>query len=101
VRYRDGFQKAIEHYRFLRSTKGISLLRFYDIDETSAVELLTKYAQHALSYHDALCAAVMLRHGIPNFFSFDRDSYTLVFVVLPGRVAYEPHALSSSVRHET
>lgn len=74
----------MEQYRFLRESADIKLLRFGADDEVRAVTLLTQYSDHRLSFHDALCAAVMLRVGIPSIFTFDSDFYALGFIVLPG-----------------
>ena len=46
--------------------------------------MLTKYGEHKISHHDALCAAVMLRTRIYQIFTFDRDFQILGFQVIPG-----------------
>jgi len=84
VRYRGATSRALEHYSFLRSTKGFRLYRFSDDDEGDAIGILKRYADQCLSFHDALCAAAMKRLGIAKVFTFDRDFDTLGFVVLPG-----------------
>ena len=83
VRYASSYTKAREHFDFLRENTRVKLLRLEASDETNALRLLEKYAEHALSFHDALCAAVMLRLGIPNIFSLDDDFSILGFVVYP------------------
>src|SRR5215813_9350674 len=70
ARYRQAYRAAMEHYNFLRQGT-FRLIRFLPEDERAAERLLAKYAEHALSYHDALCAAMMLRLGIYKIFSFD------------------------------
>jgi uncharacterized protein len=83
ARYWQSFQAAMEHYNFLRQDT-FRLIRFSPNDERDAERLLAKYAEHALSYHDALCAAMMLRLGIYKIFSFDSDFRILGFQVIPG-----------------
>jgi predicted nucleic acid-binding protein len=83
ARYKAGFQAAMEHYRFLRA-HPIRLLRFHDADEEEAERILQRYSTHALSFHDALCAAVMKRFGIYRVFSFDSHFLVMGFQVLPG-----------------
>lgn len=86
VRYDVGYQEAVEHFRFLRENERIRMIEFTAEDEAKAAWLLDRYQQHTLSFHDALCAAVMLRIGIPNVFTFDSDFFTMGFAVLPGVV---------------
>jgi predicted nucleic acid-binding protein len=83
VRYREAVPAALEHYQFLRGG-SIQVLAFTEDDEKHAEEILAKYAEHSISFHDALCAAVMLRAGIYKIFTFDRDFWILGFEVLPG-----------------
>lgn len=77
---------ALEHYDFLRASTSITTHHFSASDEPDAYAILAKYHDHALSFHDALCAAAMKRLGIIKVFTFDRDFATLGFVVLPGRL---------------
>jgi predicted nucleic acid-binding protein len=63
------------------------LLEFQASDEIFARGLLAKYDDQRLSFHDALCAAVMFREGIFKIFSFDRDFWLFGFQVLPGAIA--------------
>ena len=83
ARYDVGLTSALGQYDFLRSDR-FRLLAFDDADEQRARNLLGKYRDQSFSFHDALCAAVMLRVGIFKVFSFDRDFWTLGFEVLPG-----------------
>lgn len=85
VRYAREFQPALEHYQFLRGM-GIQLVRFVHDDEPEALRLLQKYADHRFSFHDALCAAAMLRSGIYKILTLDSDFATLGFEVLPATV---------------
>ena len=87
ARYRSTARVAREHYSFLRTTTGISLYRFKESDEIEAIEILNRYSDHRLSFHDALCAAAMKRLGIAKVFTFDRDFAVLGFMVLPGALA--------------
>ena len=47
------------------------------------VSLLEKYYDKSLSFHDALCAAVMMRNKIYRIFSFDHDFRWFGFLVQP------------------
>jgi predicted nucleic acid-binding protein len=83
TRYDQGLRQALSGYDFLRGER-FSLLKFDTADETSARQILQKYDDQNLSFHDALCAAVMMREGIFKVFSFDRDFWVFGFEVLPG-----------------
>lgn len=82
VRYGGDYLKAIKAFDFLRSMP-VRHVTFELDDEKKALEILQKYSDHKLSFHDALCAAVMLRHGIYKIFTFDKDFLILGFQVLP------------------
>ena len=84
VRYDRDLGAALGQFDFLRSDR-FRLLAFNADDEQEARCLLEKYGDQTLSFHDALCAVVMLRIGIYKIFSFDRDFWTLGFQVVPGR----------------
>ncbi|MGH2396796.1 MAG: type II toxin-antitoxin system VapC family toxin [bacterium] len=86
ARYRSTFRAAMDHYSFLRDSE-FKLLRFSAEDEIGARDLLERYSKHSLSFHDALCAAVMKRIGIYRVFTFDRDFAVLGFEILPGPLA--------------
>jgi len=84
VRYDKGLTTALSQFDFLR-TDRFQLLLFDQTDERQARQLLGKYCDQSFSFHDALCATVMLRSGIYKIFSFDHDFWTLGFQVLPGQ----------------
>jgi len=86
VRYNDGLPAALNRYDFFRK-EPFRLLKFSTEDEISARALLGRYDDQQLSFHDALCAAVMIREGIFKIFSFDRDFWLFGFEVLPGKTA--------------
>lgn len=86
ARYRGTFCAAIEQYAFLRDS-AFSLLRFNAEDEAAACDLLKRYSEHSLSFHDALCAAVMKRIGIYRVFTFEKDFAVLGFETLPAGLA--------------
>jgi predicted nucleic acid-binding protein len=86
VRYKNGLPTALLRYDFVRR-EPFKLLQFDTDDENTARRLLAKYDDQILSFHDALCAAVMIREGIFRVFSFDRDFWLFGFEVLPGVVA--------------
>lgn len=82
----DGLAAALSRYDFLRSN-GVRVLVFTDEDEIAARQTLAMYTDQTLSFHDALCAAVMHRMGIFKIFTFDSDFWILGFEVLPGVTA--------------
>ncbi len=85
ARYKhDSQATAREHYDFLRSSSEVRKIEFIADDEVEALSILDRYDDHRLSFHDALCAAVMLRHGIIRVFTFDADFWTMGFEVVPG-----------------
>ena len=84
VRYNNrSVEHAIESYDFLR-TETVNLLSFGPEDEAKTLELLLRYDDQKLSFHDVLCASVMLRIGILKIFTFDKDFHILGFQVVPG-----------------
>ena len=83
LRYDTNLKTAIAGYQFLRSN-GVRPLTFTAADEDTARRLIEKYTDKKLSFHDALCAAVMLREGIFRIFTFDSDFWAFGFQVLPG-----------------
>ena len=86
VRYRSSLVQALEHFDFLRNTNDFHLYRFDPVDEVEARNILGRYADHTISYHDALCAAAMKRLGILRIFAFDRDFSVMGFEVFPGAI---------------
>ncbi|MGO8813250.1 MAG: type II toxin-antitoxin system VapC family toxin [Terriglobia bacterium] len=83
VRYDEGLPSALSRYDFMKGER-FRPLSFDANDEISARNLLEKYHDQTLSFHDALCAVVMIREGIYKIFSFDRDFWIFGFEVLPG-----------------
>jgi predicted nucleic acid-binding protein len=86
VRYRNGLAKALDAFDFLRNDQ-FRAVAFEIADEELARKYLERYGDQTLSFHDALCAAVMRRMGIYKIFSFDRDFFTFGFHLLPGVIA--------------
>jgi predicted nucleic acid-binding protein len=86
IRYNLNHATAAAAFGWLRSDR-VRTLRFQPEDEDAALRTLKKYHDHALSFHDALCAAIMLRIGIYKVFTFDRDFWTMGFQVVPGTTA--------------
>lgn len=82
-RYDVGLDPGLETYHFMRGEQ-FRQLSFDQSDEQRAVQLLAKYTDQRLSFHDALCAAVMLRNGIYQIFTFDSDFWCFGFQVVPG-----------------
>lgn len=83
VRYDYSLDKAIAHFDYLRG-RDFRVLAFDATDERAARDLARKYDDQTFSFHDVLCAVVMLRAGIYKVFTFDRDFWILGFEVLPG-----------------
>ena len=83
LRYDKGFNRALEAYHFLRGG-NVHHLAFDASDEARTVDLLRKYQSKVLSFHDALCASVMLRESMFRVFTFDSDFWCFGFEVLPG-----------------
>lgn len=86
LRYNQTLGLAMAGFDTLRAA-GVRTLAFTAADEAAALNLTQKYADKVLSFHDALCAAVMLRHDMFRVFSFDADFWTFGFEVLPGYTA--------------
>ena len=82
-RYDHGLARGRAHFDFLCSS-FLRRVSFSCNDEHTAYRLLARYADQPLSFHDALCGAVMLREGIYKVFSFDKDFFTFGFQLLPG-----------------
>ncbi len=82
ARYDFGYRAAAELYAFLRE-RDLTVLTFDEADEAKALDVLSRYEEHTLSFHDALCAAIMLRYGIYRVFAFDKHFATLGFEVFP------------------
>lgn len=84
IRYNARLNAGLDGYSWMRS--GLQTIEFAGADESEALSLIRKYSSVRLSFHDALCAAVMLRLGIYRIFSFDADFYTFGFELIPGVV---------------
>ena len=82
-RYGHGLDRGLAHFDFLRSSR-LDCICFTKSDEVAAYSMLVQYADQRLSFHDALCGAVMLRQGIYKVFAFDKDFFTFGFELLPG-----------------
>jgi uncharacterized protein len=82
LRARTDVPRGFDGFAFLRT--DLTVLDFRREDEVRVKSILEKYADHKISYHDALCAAVMLRSGIYKVFTFDRDFTVLGFQTIPG-----------------
>jgi len=86
IRYDLSREKAVAAYDLLRAEE-VRVVRFGVEDEKSALELLQRFADQTLSFHDALCAAIMRRIGLYKVFTFDSDFWTMGFQVIPGTTA--------------
>ncbi|MDX2053616.1 MAG: PIN domain-containing protein [Polyangiaceae bacterium] len=83
LRYDGSLDLALKGFGMLRASR-VRTIAFGEEDEHKAIELVQKYADKSLSYHDALCAAVMLRYDMFRIFSFDSDFWTFGFELVPG-----------------
>jgi uncharacterized protein len=83
IRYDNDFNSAIRLFDYL-SSEPIQQISFTKSDEEEALNLLKRYSDHKLSFHDALCAAVMKKYGIYKAFTFDKHFYYFGFEVYPG-----------------
>jgi uncharacterized protein len=83
LRYDIDLRTALGAYDWLRGFP-FHRIPFDNSDEEKAREILERYGAHVFSYHDALCAAFMLRVGIYRIFSFDKHFWILGFQVEPG-----------------
>jgi predicted nucleic acid-binding protein len=82
ARYSSGFHRALTVYDFL-TAEPCYHVTFRQEDEIQARNILQRYSEHDMSFHDALCAAVMKRVGIYRAFTFDRHFLYFGFEVLP------------------
>src|SRR5262245_48167118 len=63
LRYNVGLGDASRAFERLRNAR-VRTIDFTPEDEQKALALAAKYTDKVLSFHDVLCAAVMLRYGI-------------------------------------
>ena len=83
ARYNLNSDSAISVYSFLKD-ESFYQIAFTIEDEKKAFNLLKKYSDHVLSFHDALCAVIMNRYGIYRAFSFDHHFYLFGYEIFPG-----------------
>ena len=93
LRYCADVALGLEGFDSLR--KDLTVIDFQTEDESRARSMLTKYRDHKISHHDALCAAAMLRSRIYKVFTFDRDFQILGFQVIPGSFYDASHGFVS------
>jgi predicted nucleic acid-binding protein len=74
---------AAERARRIYASTALQILRPDDVDETSAVLLLERYADHGISFTDCVSFAIMRRYRIADAFTFD-DHFTVAgFTIKP------------------
>jgi uncharacterized protein len=83
IRYDLDFYKAMNLYNCLCDTEKFFQIEVSINDENGAKQILTKYSDHKLSFHDAICANIMKKIGIFKIFSFDNHFNVLGFEVIP------------------
>jgi uncharacterized protein len=83
LRYDNDLMTALSAYDWLKGSPFQSI-PFEKEDEDKARELLERYSDQVFSFHDALCAALMLRIGLYRVFSYDKHFWTFGFQVEPG-----------------
>jgi predicted nucleic acid-binding protein len=69
---RIGPSSGVQTGRFLHGWSELTILRATREDETTALDLLAKFADQSVGFVDCLSFALMRRHGISVAFSFDR-----------------------------
>ena len=87
VRYDTNLEKALRVYDWLRSSNFLNI-SFGRLDEDRARDILERYHDQTFSFHDALCAATMIRVGLYRIFSFDSHFWSMGFQVEPGVTKY-------------
>jgi len=85
-RYHTNLATALACYDDLRDGGRFRQLPFLPEDEATARASLERMNDQSISFHDALCAAVMVRNGVGQIFTFDRDFWILGLTVIPGSV---------------
>jgi len=74
---------AAERARHLYASSSLQILRPHETDETSAVILLEKYADHRVSFTDCVSFVLMQRLRIADAFTFDSHFELAGFNQLP------------------
>jgi len=74
---------AAERARNLYSSTALQILRLDEVDETAAVILLEKYADHRVSFTDCVSFVLMKRLRIADAFTFDTHFELAGFNQLP------------------
>lgn len=74
---------AAERAKIIYTSKALTILRPGLDDELVALELFTKYAEHRISFTDAVSFVLMRKHGIAQAFTFDRHFAHAGFEVVP------------------
>ena len=82
LRYSVGWDAAVRGYEFVRQDR-IAQLDATPEDESNAWAKLHKYREHKLSFIDALCSTVALRHGVYRVATLDADFEIMGHEVLP------------------
>jgi predicted nucleic acid-binding protein len=83
VRQESDVRTGKSAFEILRKTP-VRKLQFQEADEQRAWRMLDDYDDQDLSYHDVLCAALMLRVGLFRVFAFDHDFLLFGFQLEPG-----------------
>lgn len=70
---RASYAFAAERARVLLQSSSLAILRPDAEDELGALQWFEKFADHGISFTDAVSFALMRRHRIRRAFTFDRD----------------------------
>jgi predicted nucleic acid-binding protein len=82
---RTSYAFAADRARSLLASRALTVVRPDGIDEREAVELFAKYADHEVSFTDALSFVIMRRSRIRRAFTFDRNFVDAGFDAWPDR----------------
>ncbi|NLX99814.1 MAG: PIN domain-containing protein [Rhodopirellula sp.] len=74
---------ATERARQIYASAALQVLRPDEADETAAVVILERYADHEFSFTDCLSFVLMRRHRISEAFTFDAHFSVAGFSVRP------------------
>ena len=74
---------AAERARQIYASTALQILRPDEADETSAVLMLERYADHGISFTDCVSFAIMRRHRIAEAFTFDQHFAVAGFTIKP------------------
>ncbi|MHB2019218.1 MAG: type II toxin-antitoxin system VapC family toxin [Candidatus Xenobia bacterium] len=87
LRYRLGFDPAVEFLKRIRQSEKESLLEVVTVDyplEVKAIEVLEQFSDQDLSYTDAASLALIQKRKLKRAFTFDHHFHLIPVQVIPG-----------------